>query len=388
MVGGVAGDLISRLTGVGDYTLSTNSIVQGNAIPTFYNSGDGMEICHREFLRDVTGTTDFSLSSLPINPGMSDTFPWLSQVASNFEEYEMKGLVFEYRPSSGSVATTSAALGVVIYATNYDVLDPLFTTKQQMDSYEYSSSTVPFDKMLHAVECDNKRNVLTRMYVRDAPPPIGADLRFYDLGNFQYATKGMQSSYVVGELWVTYHVRLSKPRIWATSPVPPPPPVPAPVPDLYHNRYASSPSLTATNGAWGGTDGFIGNADMTGAVQPFMGPLLEAAGDKTFQFIDPTVYMGSLTTRPVFRLSVWGSQSGFGNPFVSFVSKDADVVPLSYMNANSDSALTIATPGSFYYEVWLAINRGATYPLQFRIQSTDVAAANICLDLSWVTCIA
>jgi len=39
------------------------------------------------------------------------------------------------------------------------------------------------------------------------------DPRFSAMGNFQVATAGMQSSSTVGELWVSYHVRLIKPQL-------------------------------------------------------------------------------------------------------------------------------------------------------------------------------
>jgi len=43
--------------------------------------------------------------------------------------------------------------------------------------------------------------------------PATANQQLYDMGNFQVITQGMQSAYTVGELWVTYHVKFSKPRI-------------------------------------------------------------------------------------------------------------------------------------------------------------------------------
>jgi len=218
VLGSSAGNLISRITGFGDYRVNRNSIAAGNSVPTFMMSGDGMHICHREFLADITGATAFTNLSLPINPGMPQTFPWLSQVAQNFEEYDFHGLVFEYRPSSGSaVSNTSAALGTVIYATDYNALSIPFATKQQMESYEYSCSTVPFTGMIHPVECDHNANVLNDMYIRNGNIPSGADIRLYDLGNFQYAVQGMQSAYTCGELWVSYDVLLSKPRIQPNS---------------------------------------------------------------------------------------------------------------------------------------------------------------------------
>lgn len=218
VLGSKAGDLLSQITGFGAYSVGKNSLVSGNTVPTFRLSTDGIEIAHREFIQDVSGSIAFSLGSLPINPGLYSTFPWLSSVAENFEEYEMLGLVFEYRPSSGSaVSAASAALGVVVYSTEYNVLSPDFISKQQMESYEYSCSSVPFEGMLHPVECAPRSNVLGTMYIRNSAIASGSDQRMYDMGKFEFATQGMQSAYTVGELWVSYHVKLKKPRIPANE---------------------------------------------------------------------------------------------------------------------------------------------------------------------------
>jgi len=214
MIGGKAGDLLSQITGFGDYQVNKNDLVNGNSVATFRNTSEGVEISHREFIADITGSVAFANTALDINPGLASTFPWLSTIASQFEEYEMKGLVFEYRPSSGSaVSASSAALGVVVYATDYNVLSPDFVNKQQMESYEFSCSTVPNVGMLHPIECAPQSTFLNNMYVRSGANPSSSDQRMYDIGSFQYATQGMQSAYVVGELWVSYHVLLKKPRM-------------------------------------------------------------------------------------------------------------------------------------------------------------------------------
>jgi len=213
-LGRSAGDFISRITGMGDYKVNSNTLVNAGGVPTFQSRVDGVEICHREFLTDIVGSTIFNNIAASINPGSQTLFPWLSTLAANFEEYDMRGLVFEFKPSSGSaISSASSALGVVIYATDYNVLTQPFTNKQIMESYEFSTSTVPFQPMIHPIECASRSNPIRTFYVRTANVPSGADARLYDMGTFQFATQGMQSSYVVGELWVSYHILLKKPRI-------------------------------------------------------------------------------------------------------------------------------------------------------------------------------
>jgi len=215
LVGSSAGALISEITGFGDYTVNHNTIASGNSVPTFKLASDGVEICHREFIADIKGSNLFSLSRFAINPGLASIFPWLSQVAQNFEEYVMLGLVFEYRPTSSTAVFNSSpngAMGVVVFATDYNVLAPAFQNKQQMESYEFSSSTVPYNAMMHPVECKPRSNPLDTLWIRSGSTTLGDD-RLYDLGQFEVGLEGMQAVYTIGELWVTYHVLLKKPRL-------------------------------------------------------------------------------------------------------------------------------------------------------------------------------
>jgi hypothetical protein len=196
---------------MGDYNVTGNSFIMGNAVPSFRQGADGIEICHSEFLRDITGSTAFSILDFELNPGLTTTFPWLSSVAQNFQEYEMLGCVLVYKPSSGLIAGTSAALGMVVAATNYNVNAPGFASKVQMEASQFATSTVPFESMIHPIECARGANVTQTLLVRGAALPTGGTLQLYDLAKFQIATVGMPSAYTVGELWISYHVRLKRP---------------------------------------------------------------------------------------------------------------------------------------------------------------------------------
>ena len=247
-LGSSAGSLISRITGFGDYKVSRNSISMGTSVPTFRSNKGGVVLCHREFLTDVSGSTGFALNDYEINPGLARSFPYLSSIAYNFEEYEFRGLVFEYRPSSGmAVSSTASSLGVVILATDYDVLNTTFTSKQQMESYEFATATIPFTECIHPVECARGSGVLDNLYTRVGAIPPNADQRMYDLGRFQIATSGMQSVYTVGELWVSYDIILKKPRL-------------APTLGVSYAHFVESPSGTAATATTFGTTGAYLNA--------------------------------------------------------------------------------------------------------------------------------
>jgi len=218
LVGKAAGNLLGRVTGAGAYQVRSNSLM--GRPPSFGMTS--VRVRHQEYLADVysgfdlvSAATAFDYRQFYINPGLAATFPWLSSIANNFEEYKFHGLIFEFRTTSGqSVASSNTALGTVMMATEYDVLDPPFPSKVAMEAYMFASSTVPSCSVVHAVECQPKQNVDPVLYIRNTTPPAGADQRLYDLGFFQVATVGMQAAGVnLGEMWVTYDVELLKPKL-------------------------------------------------------------------------------------------------------------------------------------------------------------------------------
>lgn len=218
-VGRWLGTGIGSIFGSGDYSLvgglpKSNILMNGAQIPQFSSTNATNIVCHREYLGDVSGTSVFTNSSYPLNPGMNQTFPWLSTIAQNYQEYKFHGLIFEFR-SLVTDFVTSGAPGVVIMATNYNSDAPNYVNKQQMENSEYAVATKPTVNLIHGVECATSQTVLPQSYVRSGPVPVGIDLRTYDLGNFQLATQGNPVQ-LLGELWVTYCVEFFKPILFSS----------------------------------------------------------------------------------------------------------------------------------------------------------------------------
>jgi hypothetical protein len=222
-LGGAVGNGIGYLTGTGDYVLNNFRSIKSNActVPSFKRS-ESTVITHREYLTDIVsgaGTPSaFTANTYPLNPGATLTFPWLAQIAANYEEYEIQGMVFEFISTSGeSVASSNTALGTVIMATEYDPTKPIFSSKQAMENYTMAVSFKPSTTMMHAVECKKALTPVKQLYVRTGAPVSGTDLRWTDFGNFTIATVGMQASGTfLGELFVTYKIKLLKPRLPVT----------------------------------------------------------------------------------------------------------------------------------------------------------------------------
>nr|QKV51320.1 putative capsid protein [Crucivirus sp.] len=217
-LGGKLGHLVEHVTGFGDYSISSNSILQGGlSPPQVINSIDkgGVIVRHREYIRDIPATVDFTSLKFPLNPGQASTFPWLSQMAANFEQYRFRGLLFEYISTSSDAilsSSTSTALGTVSIATDYDVLDIAYTDKRTMLNAEFSTSSKPSMTFIHPIECKKSISPMALQYIRTTLNfPANSDARMYDLANTFVATEGMQAAAGnVGELWVTYEVELYK----------------------------------------------------------------------------------------------------------------------------------------------------------------------------------
>ena len=212
MVGRGMGKVFNFFRGFGDYRIDGNSLLNMNPPEVINKSKNYITLRHREYIADISGTTNFTVQSFSINPGLSASFPWLSGVADNYEEYSFSGVIYEFKSLSGDY-NASTSLGAVIMATTYDSLNPVFPDKKIMENHEYANSDKPSNTFVHPVECSRMLNPISQLYVRSASVPSGADQRLYDLGNFQIATVGNPVTTVLGELWVTYEVCLYKPRL-------------------------------------------------------------------------------------------------------------------------------------------------------------------------------
>jgi len=208
--------LFRQITGLGDYKIASNTIVSNADPPIITNGKRTNLIRHREFIADVTGSVGYANTLYPVNPGNLSSFPWLSSLAANYEQYVFHGLVYEFKSTSAdALNSTNTALGTVIMSTEYNVNNPLFTSKLQMENYEFTTSCKPSECMLHPIECDTTQTPTRVFYTRPVQGLLTNDLRFVDMGNFQIATVGMQAVATIGELWATFEVELIKPRLFS-----------------------------------------------------------------------------------------------------------------------------------------------------------------------------
>lgn len=208
----------SAILGFGDYTIQTNSLMKGydgsGILPKFHSTSNGVRIREREFLGDIVSSATagaFKNTNFPITPTDSSTFPWLSNIARLYDQWEPNGIVFEFVSTSSDFNGSAQALGSLIMATDYDCMDSPFPNKVIMDNADYSNSGKPSISQVHGIECDPAQRPYKLMYTKGI---TGEVANRNTLGNFQVASAGVSAANVVlGELWVSYDITFYKKQI-------------------------------------------------------------------------------------------------------------------------------------------------------------------------------
>jgi len=348
-VGGRLGHAIGGIFGSGDYTIGGGEsiLTNGKELPVFGSGPYQNVVCHREYLKDITtgASNTFSLESFTLNPGLAATFPWLSTIAQNYEQYRVLGCVFEFKSTSAdALNSTNTALGQVIMATEYNPAAPAYTTKAQMENSMFAQSAKPSVSMLHGIECDVRQTPVSQLFVRTGAVPSGQDNRWYDLANFQIATNGFQgSNVVIGELWVTYIVEFYKPQIPATF---------GGYTDSLHVRRSG----VATTSIGFGSVGVFNIGSMTASLTSTTITLSTAHVGNKYQFIALWKVQNAMSASPTVAITSGANafDSLAGSYTISTLTSSADfyssggysaVCTESFEATDNDVVLTV-TPGT------------------------------------------
>lgn len=170
-----------------------------------------INVRHKEFVADISGSVAYSASSYSINPGLSPLFPWLSGMASLFESYRFKRLVFHYRTSS-----STATGGKVLLSVDWDAADATPDTKVGQLQERTKADDAAWANFSLICDQADLNKFGPQRFVRQGSVS-STDIKTYDVGNLILGVSGMSGTSVVGELWVEYDVELMTPN---TAPAP------------------------------------------------------------------------------------------------------------------------------------------------------------------------
>jgi len=228
--GRAAGEFLGRVFGLGDYHVEVNSLVNPGSempvlrdeVPKFGSSGaseDVVRVRHREYIGLLYsgstlsgGATTFAQQRFRLNPG-NPAFPYLSgSVAQGFKEWLPLGAVIELRPLASEVST-SATLGSMGVAVDYDSTDPPYASKLQALESDGAVSGRPTEELLFGIECKPSLRPTPWLYTRfsNVSSQTTQAINAYDLGMVTCFTEGMPvANTAVAEIWWSCDLVFSK----------------------------------------------------------------------------------------------------------------------------------------------------------------------------------
>jgi hypothetical protein len=164
-------------------------------------------ITHREYLQDIAGSVAFTAVSVPVQPGLVASAPWLSAIAQRYESYQFESLSYLYETEQATSATGTLAL-----VLDYDASDTGPSSKTQALSYRSSVRSAPWApcRLTAASEDLHKRKTY---FVRNGANPANTDIKLYDVGNLFICTIGQANTNTLGELYIEYRIRLMTPQM-------------------------------------------------------------------------------------------------------------------------------------------------------------------------------
>lgn len=186
------------------------TVLRATREPRFTQSKNCVTVRHREYIADITSANaSYIVRNWAVNPGISQTFPWLSVIASRYESYLLDNLNFIYEP----ICPTTTP-GSIMMAVDFDAGDTPPGSKVQIMSYASAVRIAPWDRRVFNAKISDLHKFGIQRYVRAGVPPGASDIKTYDVGNFFIASQNTPATdTVLGELYVEYTVKFFTPQI-------------------------------------------------------------------------------------------------------------------------------------------------------------------------------
>lgn len=181
------------------------SVAQAQRYAGRGSRGVSWRIRNSELVGNVAGSVDFAYTRYYVNPGMVNTFPWLSQEANRWEQYRFHSLRFRY-----VTRTATTTIGSIILSPEYNSRDPPPTTETEATNTQDAIEDSPWKNITCTLTPQSMFQAGPRKLVRAAM--IAGDINIYDVASLYVASIGMVGTDTVGKLWVDYDVELFVPQ--------------------------------------------------------------------------------------------------------------------------------------------------------------------------------
>jgi len=192
-----------------------------------YASDGSCSISHMEYVQDANISVNGSAIALACNAQSSEMFTWLSAIASRFEMYRFKKLVYHFKTSCSTTTDGFAVIGF-----DFDAYDEA-PGKAAMLAWKYVTKGAVWNNISLNVSSDSRMS--TWRYCNQGTP-TGGDKRLDVLGNLFTLIQGGTTNKNVGEIYVEYICEFRQPSYK--------------LPPVY--------SFKATSSGWDNTNDFFG----------------------------------------------------------------------------------------------------------------------------------
>ncbi len=168
----------------------------------------GIRVSFRELISEsLAGNTAFSITSqIAVNPGLSASFPWLSVMAQQYEQYKIHSLVYEYVPY---VPTTTQ--GTVVMFMDYSASDPQPSSETQAMNHPGAICAPVWQGCKFSARVPDMFPTGPRKYVRDCL--VAGDDKLYDAGTFYLCVDNETSTATIGKLFARYDIEFFTPQL-------------------------------------------------------------------------------------------------------------------------------------------------------------------------------
>jgi len=151
----------------------------------WFGNGKGPGIHHTELITTLKGTASFTKSyAIELNPGLQKYFPWVSQLAGNFDQYVMKKMRLHFK-----TLTNYQEKGVFYAVPIYDASSTSPSSKEQLSAFPGMKEINSFRNGVMDFYPNRSRSFLDR-YIRTGVLASNLDIKTYDYGRIEIFSVG------------------------------------------------------------------------------------------------------------------------------------------------------------------------------------------------------
>jgi hypothetical protein len=163
-------------------------------------------IRNSELVGSVLGSIAFDATqTFFVNPGLVTSFPWLSEIAKQWQQYRFHRLCYRY-----VTRTATAEKGSVIISPDYNPREVAPQTEQQASNTQDAVEDVVWKSLTCELDPSAMFAIGPRKQIRVGS--VVGDTSTYDAARLTICVVGEDSADEIGKLWVDYDVELFVPQ--------------------------------------------------------------------------------------------------------------------------------------------------------------------------------